>query len=306
MTTPTSQALRGVRLGVSIAASSDEEGAPDLRELNRTVERLCRQMLALGAGLAFGHDWRPDGVMAQVLELARTYQRTGDTEPPLLNLVPWPMQPTLSTEEQDFLAGVLRVEQVGLPQALAAREAQLRAAPNGEAYLRARALTELRRRLTAHSTARICLGGKTRGYLSPLPGIVEEALLALEAGQPLYLSALQGGATRDVIDALSGAQAGAGGAAWQPAAGVREAFDRLPARFEPTAQPAPDPAAAWQRLAAVGVEGIARSNGLTADENRRLFRVRSVSEVIDWTIIGLTRLAAAGSFLTTSEPPASG
>jgi hypothetical protein len=294
MSAPHPPSLDRVRLGVSIAAALDGRGRElDGREVNRTVERLCRQVLAAEAGLVFGHDWRPEGVMAQVLAVARTYQRTGDTEPRLINLVPWPEEPVLPAEERRFLADLLRVERIGLPAALADKETEIRGQPNGEAYLRARALTELRRALTVRCTARVCLGGKTAGrFQGRLPGIAEEALLALENGQPLYLSALYGGAAQDVIDALTPGMPD-GSAAWQPAAPIRDGYRVLGPRYEPGEPDAAiDPADVWQRLAAIGVDGVARGNALTPAENERLFRAHSVSEVVDWTMLGLSRLAA--------------
>jgi hypothetical protein len=228
--------------------------------------------------------------MERVLGFAQTYQQPAAREPLLINLVPWPDGPALSESERDFLSDVLRIEQIGLPPALTGEaEEKLGSSVEGKAYLRARALTELRRKLTERCTARICLGGKTRGYQGRLPGIVEEALLALEANQPVYLSAIFGGATADTINALSGEPMPVD--AWEPADGFAAAFVTLANQTEPGEPDAMlDPAGVWQRLSAMGIGTLCRDNGLSADENERLFRAQSASEVIDWLVVGLTRL----------------
>ena len=63
---------------------------------------------------------------------------------------------------------------------------------------RARELTTLRREITERLApgCRICLGGKTSGYEGRIPGVQEEAQLALEYNKPLYLMGGFGGATR--------------------------------------------------------------------------------------------------------------
>jgi hypothetical protein len=293
MSQPIARALDGVRLGISISESDGSQGRGfDAEEVNRTVERLCLGLLAQGAGLVFGHDWRAGGVMERVLGFAQGYQRPGGGEPLLLNLIPWPEAPALSQQERDFLGDVLKIEQCGLPPALAGEvESGLRGQPGGQAYLRARALTWLRRALTDRCTARVCLGGKTRGYQGRLPGIVEEGLFALEFDRPLFLSAIFGGATADLIDALAGRPLAVDG--WQPAEGIVQSFAAFGAGVEPGDPDARlDPAGVRQRLAGLGLAQLARDNGLSPEENGRLFRAQSASEVIDWILVGLARLGA--------------
>ncbi len=63
-------------------------------------------------------------------------------------------------------------------------------------------LQELRRRVTELSDARICLGGKLAGYSGPIPGVLEEALLAARAGQTVLISAALGGAAGWLAESL--------------------------------------------------------------------------------------------------------
>src|SRR5438477_10596712 len=127
-------------------------------------------------------------------------------QPLLVNLLPWPDEPTLSKEERERLGSTLRVESAGLPRELiefAADARRLVKEPSSD-YLRARALTHLRHRLDEFCQARFCLGGRRGGSQGRFPGVIEEALLSVQKRRPLYLAGLLGGATRQVIDAIEG------------------------------------------------------------------------------------------------------
>jgi len=70
----------------------------------------------------------------------------------------------------------------------------------------ARCLTAMREELVTQTQARIMMGGKMLDYKGKYPGLVEEALLTLAAGKPLFLLGGYGGATRVIIEALQGRQ----------------------------------------------------------------------------------------------------
>ena len=72
----------------------------------------------------------------------------------------------------------------------------------GTAESRPGELTYLRAWLTALLApgCRICLGGKMRGYQGDVPGVIEEAGMALYARKPLYLLGGLGGASRAFIE----------------------------------------------------------------------------------------------------------
>src|SRR4030088_181367 len=69
---------------VGISISESEEMVQlgfDRSEVNRCVVRLSESLLGAGARLAFGHDWRPGGVMEAVAALAVRYSSlAGDAD----------------------------------------------------------------------------------------------------------------------------------------------------------------------------------------------------------------------------------
>jgi hypothetical protein len=110
-----------------------------------------------------------------------------------------------------------------------------------------------------------------------MPGLVEEATIALEAKQPLFLAGGFGGVTLDMIRAVEPAFA-----AWLP--------PFTPAiTLDPRTQTSLDALAA--RVAGQGWQCF--NNGLTSDECRQLAATHRPSEIATLVSLGLGRLARA-------------
>ncbi len=125
-------------------------------------------------------------------------------------------------------------------------------------------LTALRRHLAKETDARVLIGGKECDYKGDMPGVLEEALLAIEADQPLYLAGGFGGATATIAALVTGLDR-----RWPPAVheidlGVlRDAIERN----------------SWTLT----------ENGLTEEANRRLATTHRPSEIASLVAIGLNR-----------------
>ena len=297
--------LSGCAVNVSVSESEDSttRGFPKW-QVNRATLQVVTALFGQGATLVFGHDWRDDGVMEAICNFARQVQASvplapadadASGEPVLLNVLPWPDAPVLSAPDLDQLRTTLRVVQAGLPELLRHLEDAGRAEQQGGGplyrYLRARGLTFLRHRLTALSHARLCLGGRRGGSQGRYPGVVEEAFLALQAHQPLYIAGLLGGASRQIIDAIDGGR-------------MPEDFcdpARTPARdvyLDPPVQESigakddgvMDREMVWQAFVDAGRNGIAKASRLTAEETDELFHTQVLDRVIELTLVGLGRL----------------
>lgn len=77
----------------------------------------------------------------------------------------------------------------------------------GEAGQPADAFSAMRMFMAADEDARVILGGKTRDYAGHFPGIAEEALYSLAAGNPVIALTAFGGCAEDVATALLSAEA---------------------------------------------------------------------------------------------------
>ncbi|MBB4635870.1 hypothetical protein [Longimicrobium terrae] len=284
--------LAGIRVGLSISGSEESEhlGFPSW-QVNRTTLYLVNSLIGMGAGVVFGHDWRSDGVMAAITGFASRVQLQGDGEPLLINMVAWPDRPFLTVEERARLAPSLCVEEAGLPEELRMFEQMRNAEGNLFAYLRARGLTHMRLQLAERSAARLCIGGRVHGSSGRYPGIVEEALIALNQNMPLYLAGIWGGATQQIIDAVQGREMPS---TFGGDSGVGALYIRPPNGIEERAELTQgdrvlDPIAAWSAFRHAGVAGLI-GNGLTESENEELFNTRVLKRVSDLVLAGLSRL----------------
>lgn len=262
---------------VAIAISD----SPDMAALGLGPEHLrdamaeiARHLLAMGARLVYGGDLRANGFTELLFELVARYRRdadVGDSQPAVVNYLAWPIVMSKPASEMRRLAQEL----TGLAELhfLDAQGADLEPAALDDGARPpvtdtdwAVALTAMRDVLTRASDARIVLGGRTEGYKGRMPGIAEEALTALQAGQPLFLLGGFGGCARDIAAALK-------------------------------LVPQPASPSTWVGLDAFGQFDVAAlSNGLTAEENATLGRTVHVDEAVALILRGLLRLAkpAAG------------
>ena len=296
--------LAGRIVGLSISESDDSvmRGFPPW-QVNRVTLQVVAALFGQGAGVVFGHDWREDGVMEAVHGFAQQMQppnpispsEAKDIKQPLLqNFLPWPDTPRLSQDDLAQLTSTLHVERAGLPSELVSHEEEARSSPGSPLYiyLRARGLTHLRRRLNGLCDARLCLGGRQGGSQGRYPGVIEEALLAVQQKKPLYLAGLLGGATRQIVDSLQG----------KP---MPEDFCRHTRVNDIYADPRLstierdlltlvdheiNPQSVWTTFRQLGFRGLTESNGLKEDENIELSQTPILDRVIQLVLVGLSRL----------------
>ena len=244
--------LRSVGISVSPCEDAARLGYDD-RQINRMVIRIAQYFLEKDMRVIFGHDWRDDGVMHTVANFAsvvasrtaaeveeRVEYGLDDAEDGrgtcrMVNLVATPAEAlnraaVEASEESGDVLAVLSVDELRTQSVWPTRlgegpaEAEgLRAGAVESA--RAAELTDLRRWITALLAPgwRICLGGKVRGYQGDVPGVVEEAAMALDYGKPLYLLGGLGGATRAFIEAPEYAQMFRSGRYWESENGLDRA-----------------------------------------------------------------------------------
>lgn len=271
-------ALYGVRVGISISASPDLDRI-GLREshFQQAVAELARLVLTSGGSLAYGGHLDPWGYTAFLLQELRSYGRTAR---PMLVCLAWQEHRRLPLSELER-----RREQAGSLAEIVCLDPDGReidpAEGRGEApetgidpQIVRRALTAMRRYMNERIDGRVLIGGKRHGFQGEIPGLVEEALLALEERLPLYLAGGFGGVTLDIARAL-----GVDGGGWLPS---------------PSEGPAQDPRllAGLERLLAItarpGWDGL--RNGLTDAENRRLAASYRPGEIASLVGLGLGRL----------------
>lgn len=210
-------ACAGGCVGISVSNSADLKRLGLLpSHFKLALRELARTVLVGGGRLAYGGhlltDHGDNYTEFLIGELHRYAQSTefATGAPALLVCLSWQEHRQCSLEKLDEtdaqlgLHGELRCLDLN-GQVLADRKANR--LPDGEPYptdkkLLARGLSALRGYLTGETAARLLLGGKRHDYTGSMPGVLEEALLALHAEQPLYLASGYGGVALDIAAAI--------------------------------------------------------------------------------------------------------
>ena len=216
-------ACAGRRVGISVSDSADLKRLGLLpSHFKLALRELARTVLVGGGTLAYGGhllvergDNYTEFLIGELHRYAQSAQLDGGT-PALLVCLSWQehRHATLAkldeTDAQLGLHGELRCLDLDgrvLPDPAANRSSDGEPYPDDRALL-VRGLTGLRRYMTTETSARLLLGGKRHGYTGAMPGVLQEALLALQAGQPLYLASGYGGVTLDITAVIDSRCAG--------------------------------------------------------------------------------------------------
>lgn len=236
------------------------------RHLRLALGEVARVIIREGAVLVYGGHLQPDGYTAF---LESEMDRYGRTDRLLHLVIAWSEHRLMPLSElqrhRDGLGLKARITYLNAEGEPVLAEAGRAEDPVPVTDVPA-ALTALRRHLVAETDARVLIGGKERDYQGAMPGIVEEALLAIEAGQPLFLAGGFGGATATVASVAAGLPE-----RWPP--GEQDA-ERVRTTIE---------ARGWQLT----------RNGLDAEQNRRLATTHRPSEVASLVALGLRRMSLA-------------
>jgi hypothetical protein len=285
-------------------------------QIDAALLELTQQLLVRGASLAYGGHLGEKGYTALLFEFVRCY-KARTAVPPIKRIClyyGWPMPLTVQqraeyARQAQFIV-VPRPDGVeDLEPATFVAEPTKRFEPDSpeRRYAWARGMTAMRERQTAGTHARVILGGESgptttqqggtvahRWYAGRIPGVLEEAMLTLEAKtKPLYVCGGFGGVAAVLADALVGRVRRE--LTWDfhrqapHAQGMRDLYEKRGVAFEDYSEMA-------DKLAAVGTAGLAAKNGLTVEENTELFRTRDPYRILTLVLAGLCRL----------EPPAGG
>jgi hypothetical protein len=259
--------LEGWTIAVSVSDSPDLAYLGlDERHLRDIMVEIARHLMSAGATLVYGGDLRQHGYTELLFEVAARYHKDTDGRPALTNVLPWPVHIGIAPDDlaqrmRDLgeYAQLVRLAPDGSPLPQDAELAQMQ--PRDDEWTPA--LTAMRHRVTEQTQARIVLGGAVDKYRGRMPGIAEEAMLAIDAKQPIYLLGGFGGCTGDICAGMKLVETG-------------------------------QPARRWEMrdlLARTTVDNL--HNGLTLAENQRLACSVHTDELVTLILRGLRRLGNA-------------
>jgi hypothetical protein len=263
---PVTKPLEGVIVGLSISEGEDlGTYALTSADVNRVTVEVCRRLIGLGAQMVLGHKWAPGGIMQAIARFAQAYQAPTPT-PIIHNHLGWPDRASLSAAERSSLKALVNIVE----------------APDDPRWHRtegrSEALTQMRQNMTDLNHARLFLSGlwaPKKGRR--IAGVVEEAVMTIEAGKAIYLSNMMGGATATVIRMIRGG-----------------APPVVPAdRNSPTHEDH------VRRLRGHSLARLASQSGLSVDDMNALFDAQNLDTVVQLATRGMRTLVEEGRL----QPP---
>ena len=203
-----SDSLRDLRVGLSVSDSEDlSRLGLSPAHAEQAVGELARAVLVAGGSLVYGGRVKPSGFTQYLMHEVRRYGR--DDGPALTLCLAAPEHLKLSRGELDDVDKALgtRGRIVCLdPEGHEIKGILSTKSRDPEPFSRddaPHAYSSMRRHLAVITDARVLMGGRLSDFAGAMPGIVEEAIVAVEARHPLYVSAGFGGAAALVAKRLS-------------------------------------------------------------------------------------------------------
>lgn len=318
LTTPLSELARWNRstgiqtVAVSLSTAPDTDlygGSPE--HLATFADDLVLYLLIAGLRVAYGgvlgHDALQNGIIAgdginyveRLLAMVRSHslllsEVAGRPPVPIENWVAWPIHHRFGDAELRCYGQEATLKDLPPPPNLGLTAQELNASDNAfvppdtpvRRYAWARSLTFMRTSMQEGTSARIAMGGRLTEYKGLWPGVLEEGVITLRAGQPLYLLGLFGGAARLLLDALLGIQREELTSAWLSAlSGSDELRDEYRRRGQKVQTPEELGAELTQRGAA-GLSAVL-NNGLAEDENIELVNADDPQRIVALILKGL-------------------
>ena len=200
--------LSTIRLGVSVSDSADlARLGLSVRHSELAIGEIARAVLVSGGSLVYGGRIKPSGFTQFLMHEVRRY---GNHTQALMLCIAAPEHRKLSHAELDDLdrdlgtrGTVIYLDENGAEiQDILSTKAS-KPDPVTDKEIRWTSYSSLRRYLGGVTDARVIVGGQLDGFQGAMPGIIEEAIIAVKANQPLYVAAGFGGAAASVAQALA-------------------------------------------------------------------------------------------------------
>lgn len=254
-----------------------------LRDL--TVE-LSRHILIAKGKMVYGGDLRKEGYTELFKDLSYQYgqfEKTDSSHKYFDNYISWP----ITTKLTDDIISEYAHNRVNLIQTSPADECEnvvnpekfLQPVGDRNLYLWGQSLTKMRRIMETAVSARILVGGKTGGFKGKMSGLLEEFKNAKESNHPIYLVGGFGGLTNMLCSAL---QHKLSSESFIEEACKHDYYKSLLKYYADRGQQVD-----YSWIDTLSLDDL--MNGLTPDENNRLFISKNILEIVSLILKGLSK-----------------
>ena len=284
--------LTDKKIAISISESEDMEelGFHEFHLKDATIE-ITRYLLVNGAKLLYGGDLRKGGFTKLFSELSFQYRDKGNMDEMVFtNYFSWPihtlLQPTDKAEfKKNRVIPILVKPYENIPEELKTKFVSFDT--NENRFYWAKSLTKMRKEMVNATEARIFIGGRTSGYKGSYSGVLEEFLLSIKNDNPLYLIGAFGGVSKAIINILSNKKDDRLTADIQLSNNEYKEFVAYFNSNEKQGQI--DYNKVQEEISQYGLSKLSKNNGLSKDENKRLFETPHIPEMIFLILKGLSK-----------------
>lgn len=206
-----SRFLEGKSVAISISESPDSStlGIGKAMFEDLSVE-LARHLLISGAHLVYGGDLRPGGFTELFKDLAYQYgiyEKDKTLKNYFTNYLAWPIYIGMSPSTQaEYKSCRVLCQKSTIPDTIPTDLHSQMVPPSTveNLYYWAESLKAMRLEMESNIDARIILGGRVAGFKGYMPGLYEEAIIAANCKHPIFLLGGFGGAASRLIKLLKG------------------------------------------------------------------------------------------------------
>lgn len=293
-------------IGISISEPSDEELSTigqTSAHLVQLSQDLARHLISRGTNLIYGGDLRENGFTEFIFNETLALQaRMQMKKIKIVNYVAWPIFLNDSVDIINWKAKyrpIAKMNELPPPDEVEDlihnKDVFLPPTNSQNLYIWSKSLTDMREKMIKECNVRICVGGKHTGFKGRMPGVLEEVLIALEMNIPIFLLGGFGGVTASVCEIIQNKMHPAEfSEEWQIEnnAGYKDFLDYCRTK---------------DRQYTVNYDSIFEiikeadlNNGLSVDENNKLFNTPFIDEALQLIFKGLKKIYSETSKLPLS------
>lgn len=284
--------LNKMRVAISVSESEELEqlGLSEEHLKDISIE-IARYLIVNGVTLLYGGDLRQGGYTELFSELSNQYKYLSDKKNKIVNFFPFPTSNSLTTDVRaNFMKNKLEVKILKIPKELRNINSKKIFKPFesvNDRFFIAECLSDMRIKMANESDARIVLGGRQKGFVGYIPGIVEETYHTLKVGKAVYLLGGFGGAAKSIIEIISGEQSKQLTNKFQYDTKFHKEFRNLASEKSKINL---DYNYLIDFFKNQSIESLSKENGLTVDENLILFESTNIHEIVFLLIKGLKNI----------------
>ena len=280
---------QNIAISISDSPEIDALGFSFEHQKNLIIE-LTRTLIIHGSTLIYGGDLRQYGYTRLFSELVYQYRPSDEVDKLFYkNFFSFPIYLKLEeSDELDFKKNGVEPIKVSPPKSLKIDNTK-HYDPNTKEnlFIWSESLSKMRDEMSSITNARIFTGGSMSNFKGKNPGLLEEALFSLKNDIPVYFIGVFGGITNRIIEALKGQKTKELTLKWQSE--QNDNYNEFVSHYNAIKQQDKiDYAECVKYLNEYTLEKLSNNNGLSIEENKRLFSSIHTSEIIFLVMKGLT------------------